>query len=1115
MACILLVHLRLHILHTTTYRYPRPASLGPHQIRLRPAHHARARIESYGLQVSGDPTIHWLQDPFGNQVAHVSFREGTRQQQLEVRVELAVDIKAVNPFDFYLDDRCKQWPLAYPAELQRDLAPFLASPDDAELAGAGLRRFLAELPAARPTLDEVVDLNRRVNQGLRYIVRDEPGIWTPEETLARGCGSCRDFTVLLVAALRARGFAARFASGYLVQLTDEGMIPDEPRGVGRDVVDLHAWAEVFLPGAGWVGLDATSGLLTGEGHIPLACTARPALATPLEGTSDTPAAGFSFEMKVARLGHEPRPTAPFTEEAWAALLVAGDRADAMLQAQGLRLTLGGEPTFTSREHPLLPEWNGAALGETKWRQGLRLARELREAVAPGAALLVRQGKHYPGESLPRWAVELVHRDDGRPLWGEDPAPRPGGAPTLEDARRLAEDLAARLGLSGWTLPAYEDPWPTLQAEAALPIDEDAAAADPDDPEARRRLARTLARGLSTPVGYVLPLFREAGGWRSDRWSFRRERLYLVPGDSSVGLRLPLASLAGVPVEVTPAEQRHGGPSDPRREPWPAARSGAEEAEDAAEAERAAARPSAPAAPTEPATLRTALCVEPREGALRVFLPPTASPADFEALVGAVDAARAALGVPVELEGYPPPPGGGLRRFSVTPDPGVLEVNLPPTAGTREHVQLLDHLWQAALRAGLTAEKYLHDGRMAGSGGGNHLTLGGPTPLESPFVLRPDVLASLVTFLQHHPSLSYLFTGLFIGPTSQAPRPDEARHDALYELEIALARAHDRSQPAPPWLGDLLFRHLLVDVGGNTHRAELCIDKLFDWRTPTGRQGLVELRAFEMPPHPRMASAQMTLVRALVACFAAEQYQGPLVRWGTDLQDRFLLPAWLWRDFEDVLGYLARHGIALPAEAYRAFLELRCPVVGRAELGGFTVEIRNALEPWPVLGEEPAAGGTSRFVDSSVERIEVRVEGHVDGRHQVLVNGRLLPLRATGTRGEWVGGVRFRAWAPAHSLHAHLGIHHPIRVDVVDTWARRSLGACAYHVWHPEGAAFDEPPLTRFEAAARRAKRFTREGPLSWPVAPLPAAPHPDQPYTLDLRRYPGDRPPPAAAPPEG
>jgi uncharacterized protein (DUF2126 family)/transglutaminase-like putative cysteine protease len=1095
--------LRLHILHRTSYRYPRPAALGPHQVRLRPTTHARARIESYGLRISGEPDVHWLQDPYGNHVAHVSFKEGQRQDALELRVELAVDIRPVNPFDFYLDDRCKAWPFTYPEELQRDLSPFLASAEDAERAGPRLLRFLEGLPAERLSIDEVVDLNVRVNRALRYITRDEPGIWSPEETLAQGRGSCRDSAVLLIAALRARGFAARFASGYLVQLTDEGMIPDEPKGVGRDVVDLHAWAEVFLPGAGWVGLDATSGLLCGEGHIPLACTARPALANPVEGTSDLAAAEVTFEMKVARLGHETRTTAPFTDETWSALLDAGDRADALVKAQGLRLTLGGEPTFTSRDHALAPEWNGDALGGTKWSQGLRLAEELRDRLCPGAAMLIRQGKHYPGESLPRWAIELVGRRDGRALWrpavaapANAAAPAKAAAPPgLAEARRLAEDVQSRLGLSGGLLTAYEDPWPALKVEAALPVDRDAREArapapeDLDDPEARRRLARTLGRGLATAAGYVLPLGREGGRWRTDPWTFRRERLYLFPGDSPLGLRLPLGSIAGKAVEPTPEEPKFPGPADPR----------APEAPD--EAKAAAAKAAT--------ALRTALCVEAREGALRVFLPPLAAADDFVALVTLVDEARLALGLPVELEGYPPPSGEALLRFAVTPDPGVLEVNLPPTEGTRTHAALLGEVFDAALRAGLTAEKYLHDGRMSGSGGGNHLTLGGPTPPESPFLQRPDLLASLITFLQHHPSMSYLFTGLFIGPTSQAPRPDEARHDALYELEIALSRAFDRSAPVAPWLGDMLFRHLLVDVAGNTHRAELCIDKLYDWRTPSGRQGLVELRAFEMPPHPRMVSAQMTLVRALVAAFAAEPYQAPLIRWGTDLQDRFLLPTWLWRDFEDVLGYLAAHGLSLPAEAYRAFLELRCPVVGRAELGGVLVEVRNALEPWPVLGEEATGAGTSRYVDSSVERIEVRAEGLVEGRHQLLVNGYTLPLRSTGRRAEFVGGVRFRAWAPAHSLHAHLGIHHPVRLDVVDGWARRSVGACAYHVWHPEGTAFLQPPLTRFEAAARRAKRFTMGAPAAWPVVPLAAPPHPDMPYTLDLRRFPGDRPPPA------
>jgi uncharacterized protein (DUF2126 family) len=422
--------------------------------------------------------------------------------------------------------------------------------------------------------------------------------------------------------------------------------------------------------------------------------------------------------------------------------------------------------------------------------------------------------------------------------------------------------------------------------------------------------------------------------------------------------------------------------------------------------------------------------------------------------------------------------------------------------------MIHEVFEAALRSGLHSEKYMLDGRQEGSGGGNHITLGGPTALASPFVVRPDLLASLITFVQHHPALSYLFTGLFVGPTSQAPRVDEARHDALYELEIALARLGDRAQPTPPWLGDWLLRHLLVDVAGNTHRAEICIDKLFDWRSPHGRQGLVELRAFEMPPHPRMVAAQVILARALVAAFAREPYRHRLVRWGTELHDRFLLPHWLWRDMEEVLEFLEVRGVALPAEAYRPFVEFRCPVVGRVEAGGVALEVRNALEPWPVLGEEPGLGGTARCVDSSLERIEIRSEGMEAERWAVLVNGIALPLRPTGTAGEHVGGVRFRAWAPASALQPHLGIHHPLRIDLWDRWGRRSVAAGAYHVWHPEGRAYDAAPLTRFEASARRARRFTAEGPLPQGRIPRPGRVDPEFPNTLDLRRLPGDRPMP-------
>ncbi|MCU0682821.1 MAG: transglutaminase family protein [Polyangiaceae bacterium] len=1087
--------MRLLFQHRSRYGYPTPTRLGPHTLRLRPTAHARARVETYRLHVEPAHRLRWQQDPYGNHVARIDFEPEAAITSLEVLVEMAIDVRPVNPFDFLLEGYAERVPFAYPAELRRELAPFLSLDDPAYAAGDRFDAFDAELPREGGAIGLVAALNQAVNQRVRYVIRDEAGVYTPEICLREGRASCRDSAALLVALLRRRGLAARFASGYLIQLVDEGMLPDRPRGVARDVADLHAWCEVYLPGAGWVGLDATSGLLCGEGHVPLCCASTPALASPIEGTSEVVANEVRFSMSVGRLGHEARPTAPYADETWGALIEAGDRVDEALRAAGVVLTVGGEPTFNSREHADEAEWNGEALGPTKWTQGLRLATELQRRLAPGSALLLRQGKWYPGEPLPRWALEIVGRRDRAPLWPDRPGLAAGGG---DAARRFVGALAAALGVSEGLQPAFEDPWRLLQDEAKVPAEVDAASAGPNAPADRRRLARLLSREAGAPAGWVLPLATDENGrWVTERWAFRRGALYLVPGDSPLGLRLPLDSLTAAPAPqpIEPVVT----PPDPRR------------AAGAAEAAQAHAivrgRPTSPLA----ADVRTALCVEEREGVLHAFLPPLPSFARFCQLVDAVDAARVTTGLDVRLEGYAPPASPDAFRFAVTPDPGVLEVNVPPCASTAEARTLADEVFDAALHAGLHAEKYLLDGRMAGSGGGNHVTLGGPSPLESPFVRRPELLASLLVFLQHHPSLAYLFSGLFVGPTSQAPRVDEARHDALYELEIALARAFEPGPDPPPWLGDLLFRHLLVDLTGNGHRTELSIDKLFGPGLADARQGLVELRAFEMPPHPRMIVAQITLARALVASFARAPYRGPLVRWGQALHDRFLLPHALWSDFEGVLAHLAASGLPLPAEGYRPFLELRCPLIGRLQAGDVTLEVRNALEPWPVLGEQITSTGTARYVDSSVERVEVLASGLVPERHLVSVNGHALPMRPTAVAGTFVAGVRFRAWAPPHGLHPHIGVHHPVRFDVVDAWARRSLGGCAYHVWHPEGRAFDSPPLTRFEASARRAQRFTLDGPRPHPAEVAPAAAHPDAPWTLDLRRLPGDHPPPRAA----
>jgi uncharacterized protein (DUF2126 family) len=500
----------------------------------------------------------------------------------------------------------------------------------------------------------------------------------------------------------------------------------------------------------------------------------------------------------------------------------------------------------------------------------------------------------------------------------------------------------------------------------------------------------------------------------------------------------------------------------------------------------------------------ALCVELRDGHVSVFLPPLVEGAHAVELIAAVETAATDADVAVIVEGYPPPADPGLSHFDVTPDPGVIEVNVHPSRSWRELVGRTTALYEAAASVGLRAEKFTVDGTQTGTGGGSHLTLGGATPADSPMLRRPDLLRSLVTFWQHHPSLSYLFAGRFVGPTSQAPRVDEARHESLYELEIAFAEL-DRltaTRPPRPWLVDRLLRNLLVDITGNTHRAEFCIDKLFDPLSERGRLGVVELRGFEMPPHPQMALVQVLLVRALVARFWREPYAAPLVRWGTELHDRFLLPWWVAQDAAAVAEDLQRHGIDFRAEWLEPFLAFRFPVLGEVMVDGVRLELRAAIEPWHVLGEEQGST-TSRYVDSSLERLQVCVDGLAPERLAVTCNGQTVPLHPTETAGTFVAGVRFRAWQPPSALHPTIRVHAPLHFDVVDRAAERSLGGCTYHVTHPGGRAYEEAPANASEAQARRAGRFAALEHTPGRIVVADGRPSGEYPRTLDLRR--GDR----------
>ncbi len=1083
--------------HRTAYGYDRAVTLSPHVVRLRPAPHCRQPILAYSMRVTPtDHFVNWHQDPFGNHLARLVFPEPARE--LTVTVDLVADLTVINPFDFFIDEDAQTYPFHYEPYLATDLSPYLSPAGVGAPVTDWIRAFR---DVETPTIDFLVLLNQQVAKDIAYTVRMDPGVQGPDETLQLGVGSCRDTAWLLVNVLRRLGIAARFASGYLVQLAADEPPVSGPAGPSEDFTDLHAWAEAYVPGAGWVGLDPTSGLLAGEGHIPLACTPHPASAAPITGAASSEAISFSFYNHVQRVREDRRVTKPYREDEWARIDALGRAVDASLLAGDVRLTLGGEPTFVSVADMEAPEWNVAADGGDKRAMAARLAGRLAGRFAPGGLVQHGQGKWYPGEPLPRWQITVSWRVDGVPLWldrallaepGPESGPGDGLAPSAtpagdDPATAFAAALGDALGLPGkCCLPAFEDPLHRLWTEARLPAGAPPAvdvAPDARAAASRAGLIAALDAERGAPAGYVIPLHRGPGDdeWHTARWRLRRGHLFLVPGDSPIGLRLPLDSIAWSPqpVEPDPSPFRPVLPLPSRDNP-PA--------------------PVRLTGPEEPVRT-TALCVESRAGAVQVFLPPLAELAHAVELVRLIEAVAARLGQPVVVGGYPLAADSRIQTLSVGPDPGVIEVNMQPVTSWPELVDVTTTLFAEARQAGLGTEKFGLDGTHAGTGGGAHITLGGSTPADSPVLRRPDLLRSLITYWQHHPGLSYLFAGRFVGPTSQAPRVDEGRHESLYELEIAFAELERLGRRAAPWHADRLLRDLLVDVTGNTHRAELCIDKLFSPDSERGRLGLVELRSFEMPPHPRMALVQALLVRTIVARMWAHPYKGALVRWGTDLHDRFLLPWWVAHDVAEVVDDLAAHGLAFERDWLEPFVEFRFPRLGEVSVAGLHVELRAAIEPWNVLGEQVAQASTARFVDSSVERLQVRVDGLTGSRYALACNGVEVPLQPTGTPGTLIAGIRYRAWSPPSALHPTIGVHAPLVFDVIDRWSDRSVGGCTYHVVHPGGLAYERFPVNANEAEARRRTRFSASG--HTPGAPVAIAAHPggdEYPRTLDLRR---------------
>ncbi|MEB2784019.1 DUF2126 domain-containing protein [Algoriphagus persicinus] len=1109
--------IKVAIRHYTKYDYDHHISLGPQVIRLRPAPHSRTHVKGYSLNIKPENHfINWQQDPFGNYLARVVFPE--KIKFFEIDVEVIADMVVINPFDFFVEDYADIFPFNYDESVEKQLSPYLEIKEADPLLMNLVEKAKSLITEGILTVDYLVAINAMINQELRYNLRMEPGVQSCEETLTIGSGSCRDFAWLMVQVLRHVGLASRFASGYLVQLKSDEKSLDGPSGPEEDFTDLHAWTEVYVPGAGWIGLDSTSGLFAGEGHIPLACTPSPQDAAPITGTSEPAETEFFFINEVTRIEETPRVTKPYSEEQWEKILAVGDLVDVDLVANDVRLTMGGEPTFVSVDNQDAPEWNTDADGEHKRSLSNTLFHKLKGEFGSGALMQYGQGKWYPGEQLPRWKLACFWRKDRRPMWHNDALmadlSKDYGMGD-KDAEKFMSELVSQLNLDKTNLtPLYEDPFYFIWQEGKVPVNIDPYKYDLKSPLERQKLAELLNEGLDKPVAFSIPLEwdLEDGVWQSCRWKFRRKDLFLMPGNSPAGLRLPLDS-----IEFTPPEEEPMNPEMDLFAEVPALPDSKLKSTVFTHPPKNSER-----------IFKTSLVVEVREGKLFVFFPPLNLIENYLDLVSAVERTAEKLELPILIEGYDPPADKRIEKMMITPDPGVIEVNIQPAKSWKEITTNYKILYEKARESRLISEKFNVDGKHTGTGGGNHITLGGSSPENSPLLRRPDVLKSFITYWQHHPALSYLFSTQFIGPTSQAPRVDEGRDDMLYELELAFQQVpNGKENEIPFWMVDRIFRNLLVDITGNTHRAEFCIDKLYSPDSSSGRLGILEFRGFDMPPHYRMSMVQLLLIRALMSWFWKKPYDHKLVRWGTSLHDKFLLPHYCEKDMLEVVNDLKGAGYDFDLAWFDPFFSFRFPFIGELRVDDIHIDMKMAIEPWHVLGEEISSTGTARYVDSSLERLQVKISGLTDSRYHLLCNEHRIPLKNTGVQGEYVAGIRYRAWQPYSALHPTIGIDTPLVIDLYDTWAKRSVAACQYHVVHPGGRSYDSFPINSNEAESRRISRFFDFGHTITPSASAtktvqdeqksgryitkvnvkttydesPEMLNPEFPYTMDLRRY--------------